>query len=118
MTTATPLPPKHLRPLTRRWFASVVDGYELEPHHVRLLTMACEAWDRCSAARAIIDSEGMTFTDKFGQPRARPEIAIERDARLAFARLVRELDLDVSAPATHSRPPLLRSLRRGGFGVA
>ena len=45
-------------------------------------------------------------------PRSRPEIAIERDSRVAFARLIRELDLDTNSPAESSRPPALRSNRR------
>jgi phage terminase small subunit len=114
----TPLPPKHLKPLTRQWWSSVLTDYELEPHHIRLLTLAGEAWDRCCAARAVVDKSGMTYTDRFGDPRPRPEIAIERDARTSFARLLRELDLDVGTPAANSRPPLLKSNRRGSFGIA
>ena len=105
-------PPRHLSASTRRWFTSVREHYELEDHHLRLLTLACESWDRCQQARAVIDAEGMIFLDRFGAPRARPEIAIERDSRLAFARLVRELDLDVEPPPEASRPPTLRSIRR------
>lgn len=108
----TQKPPAHLSAKTRRWFASVCDGYELEDHHLRLLELACETWDRCQAAREIIDREGMIYVDRFDTPRARPEVAIERDCRLAFARLVRELDLDVAPPVEASRPPALRSVRR------
>lgn len=108
-----PRAPKHLRPATRRWFSQVLEQYELEQHHIRLLTLAGEAWDRCVAARETIDREGLTYVDRFNCPRARPEIAIERDSRIAFARLVRELDLDVDSPAAlDSRPPSLRSNRR------
>jgi hypothetical protein len=64
--------------------------YDLEPHHVRLLLLACEAHDRCTSARQEIERYGLTYTDRNGLPRTRPEIAIERDARLAFARLLRE----------------------------
>lgn len=91
-------PPGHLRAATRRWFAAVVSDYDLDPHHVRLLTLAAEAWDRGQQAREIIDRDGMTFADRFGQPKARPEIAIERDSRIGFARLIRELGLDVEPP--------------------
>jgi phage terminase small subunit len=97
-------PPKHLRPETARWWASVAEEYELEPHHLRLLTLAAEAWDRCQQAREILKKRGLTYNDRFGQPATRPEVAIERDSRIAFARLLRELDLDVSAPE-ESRPP-------------
>jgi phage terminase small subunit len=104
--------PKHLMPETRRWWCAVAEGFILEPHHLRLLSLAAEAWDRCTQARETIAREGLIFTDRFDQPRARPEVAIERDSRLAFARLLRELDLDVDPPAGGSGPPSLRSNRR------
>jgi len=98
-------PPTHLMAPTRKWFASVLDEFDLEPHHVRLLTLAAEAWDRGQAAREFIDANGATYTDRFGQPKPRPEIAIERDSRIGFARLLRELALDgVDAPES-TRPP-------------
>ena len=96
--------PEHLKPATAAWFASVVSDYVLEPHHVRVLTLACEAWDRGQQAREAIEQHGLTFEDRFDQPRARPEVAIERDSRIAFARLVRELALDAGTPET-PRPP-------------
>ena len=99
-------PPKHLKPDTRLWWESVQREYVLEPHHVRILTLASEAWDRCTQAREVIDREGLTYIDRFEAPKARPEVAIERDARLAFARLIRELNLDIDEPA-ESRVPRL-----------
>jgi phage terminase small subunit len=107
-----PSPPKHLRSSTKQWFGQVVSEYTLEPHHLHLLTLACEARDRAEQAREILAREGVTFTDRFGSPRARPEVAVERDCRLAFARLVRELDLDTEATPDAARPPSLRSNRR------
>ncbi len=103
--------PVHLRAATRKWFADVLDDFELDEHHIRLLTLAAESWDRGEMARESIAEHGMTFVDRFGSPRARPEVAIERDSRIAFARLLRELDLDVDLPAD-TRPPALRGNRR------
>ncbi|TAU76534.1 hypothetical protein ELI13_31645 [Rhizobium ruizarguesonis] len=37
---------------------------------------------------------GRPFTDRFGQPKERPEVGIMQNARIAFARLLRELALD------------------------
>jgi phage terminase small subunit len=105
-----PKPPKHLRSATAKWFRSVIEIFDLEAHDVRLLTLAAEAWDRGQQAREIVDREGMTFNDRFGQPKPRPEIAIERDSRTGFARLLRELSLNVGAP-DDSRPPGLASNR-------
>jgi P27 family predicted phage terminase small subunit len=100
--------PQHLTKKTRSWWRQVVNDYYLEDHHIRLLTLAAEAWDRCEEAREILAAEGLTYLDRFDQPRARPEIAVERDSRLAFARLLRELDLDVEPPAGAPRPPGIR----------
>ena len=107
-----PKPPKHLRPATKRWWNAVLDEYSLEPHHLKLLARAAGAWDRGEEAREAITSHGLTYTDRFGAPRARPEVAMERDCRTGFARLIRELDLDCGAPGESSRPPALRSNRR------
>ncbi len=103
--------PKHLKTDTKHWFDQVMTDFELEQHHIRLLVLCCESWDRCEEARKAIKQHGLVFKDRFEQPHARPEIAIERDNRLAFARLLRELDLDVSPP-DDSRPPSLKSNRR------
>jgi phage terminase small subunit len=104
--------PQHLSAPTRAWFRSVTADYELEPHHLRLLTLACQAWDRGEEARVALAEHGTTYTDRWGAPRTRPEVAVERDCRLAFSRLVRELDLDIAATPEEARPPGLRSNRR------
>jgi len=111
-----PAPPPHLRPETASWWRLVCEEFSLEPHHLRILRLACEAWDAGQAARESLACHGQTYVDRFGQPRARPEIAIERDSRIGFARLLRELALDVSAPdGGDCRPPALpgRSNVRG-----
>jgi len=104
--------PTYLQPTTRKWFAQVVADYELERHHIKLLTLAAESWDRGVEARQKLATEGLTFTDKFGAPRIRPEIAVERDSRIAFARLCRELDLDANVTPHTPRPPAIQSNRR------
>lgn len=101
-----PKPPRHLRKETRNWWASVAADYELELHHLRLLTLAAEAWDRAQQAREIVAKEGAYFRDRFDCPRAHPGIAVERDNRIAFARMLRELSLDVAQPE-ESRPARL-----------
>lgn len=105
--TTSPKAPKHLDATTRKWWENVVTEFELEPHHVRLLTLAGESWDRCVQAREAIAEHGLTFVDRFGTPRSRPECAIERDSRIAFARLIRELNLDVDAPGDSRAPALI-----------
>jgi len=104
--------PGHLQASTRAWYEQVLTDYELEQHHIRLLTLACESWDRCCQAREVLAAHGLTVNDRFGFPRARPEVAIERDSRIAFARLCREMDLDTEAPSVSPRPPALNSNRR------
>lgn len=108
-------PPAHVSAEAAAWWCSVVSDYDLEPHHLRLLEAACSAWDRMAQARGELAAHGkLTFTDEKGAIRAHPAVAIERDARIAFARLVRELDLDAGAPSEARRPPAILSNRRNG----
>ena len=105
---AAPKPPTHLRPATKRWWSSVVEDFDLEQHHLKLLTRAAEAWDRGEQAREAIAEHGLTYVDRFGAPRARPEVAMERDCRTGLARLLRELALDVDPPSEAPRAPRTR----------
>jgi phage terminase small subunit len=105
--------PPHLRPETAEWWAEVNREFDLEHHHRRLLRLACEAWDRGQEAREAIAEHGSVYVDRFGQPRARPEVAIERDSRISFARMLRELALDVEGPTEGGRPP--RIAGKGGL---
>jgi phage terminase small subunit len=90
--------PGHLHPATQAWFRAVAGGYILEEHHLRLLTLAGEAWDRCVEARGQLTKDGLTVAGREGL-KAHPCVAIERDARAAFARLLHQLGLDdVDAP--------------------
>jgi phage terminase small subunit len=107
--------PRHLRPDTRRWWSSVVNDWELEEHHVRLLTLAAVAWDRGDQARMEIERDGLTVATRDGGRKRHPAVAIESESRIAFARLIRELDLDLDeSRAGASRPPMLRSMRGRG----
>jgi P27 family predicted phage terminase small subunit len=107
-----PQPPSHLSPSARQWWEMTVEAYVLQEHHLRLLQLACEAWDEAQKARAQLQDEGLTVSGREGGIRPHPCGAIERDARLAVARLVRELDLDVEPPLSERvGPPTILSNR-------
>lgn len=95
--------PAHLRPDTAAWWRSVCGAFDLEPHHKRLLLLAAEAFDRSVQVRETLAREGCFYTDRFGCPHAHPAAALERDSRLAFARLVRQLDLDDEPASSRGR---------------
>jgi phage terminase small subunit len=107
-----PSPPEQLSPSAAYWWTTTVEAYVLQEHHLRLLQLACEAWDRAQTARARLDQDGLTVPDRNGAVRPHPCVAIERDSRLAVARLVRELDLDTEPPPPErNRPPPIFSNR-------
>jgi phage terminase small subunit len=103
--------PGHLRPDTLEWLRGVDRDFRLEEHHRRLLLLAAESFDRASEARETLAREGSYYDDRFGQPRAHPALAVERDCRIAFARLVRELGLE-EEPRSSATPLALRPRRR------
>jgi phage terminase small subunit len=101
-----PKAPAHLRPATQRWFTEMAATYALESQGVQLLTLAAEARDRAEQARARIVKDGAYVQGRYGL-RAHPAIAVERDSRLAFARLVRELQLEDQQAPEAPRPPAI-----------
>jgi hypothetical protein len=59
---------------------------------------AAESWDRNQQAREALTKHGLTYEDSKGMIRARPEVAIEHDARTSYLCALRELDLQVEPP--------------------
>ena len=109
-----PQPPAHLSPSARDWWTSCVGHYVLEEHNLRLLQLACEAWDEAQKARQQLAEEGLTVPGRKSGIRPHPCIAIEHSARLTVARLIRELDLDTEPPASDrvGPPPLFSNRGR------
>ena len=81
--------------------------YELESHHLKILQAAAECWDRAQEARKLLAKDGVCFTDRHGHIRPHPATQMERDNKILFARLVRELALDVEEPGA-SGPPTIK----------
>lgn len=96
--------PQHLSGESRKLWRSILADYELEQRHEAVLATALEALDRMRQAQALLATEGLTVTDRYGTAKAHPAVVIERDSRTAFLRAMRELGLDLEAPAT-VRPP-------------
>jgi hypothetical protein len=76
-----------------------------------LLTAAATAWDRAEQARVLVEKHGLASETAAGGLKLSPFVRVEQEAMVTFARLLRELDLDVAAPAEARRPPQLRSIR-------
>jgi phage terminase small subunit len=80
---------------------------------LKLLEAAADAWDRMVQARTQLATDGLTVEGAHGK-KTHPAVNVERDSRTAFARLVRELDLDepVPSPGRYMPPPAIRSNKR------
>jgi P27 family predicted phage terminase small subunit len=110
LTKSTIKPPAHISTESKKWFASVLDDYELQDHEIKLLILACEAFDRATSARETIAKCGAYYNDRFGSPRKHPAVSVLEAATIAFARLTRELSLTDTAP-DDNRPPPIKSNR-------
>ena len=87
--------PTHLAREGKKFWTEIAAEYgeDFEPFEWQLLRLAAEALDRGTQARRAIRRHGLTYLSPQGSPVARPEIAIEKAARAAFAQLVRQLGL-------------------------
>lgn len=99
--------PRHISNEARKWVETVLADYDLEPYQEQLLVQAAEAWDRIEQARQRIALDGPYYQDRFGTPKSHPAVADERNGRVVFARLLRELCLDAGSEPD-IRPPRLK----------
>lgn len=91
----------------KKWVDDVLNDYELEEHQRLILYEAARCWDRIQEARQQIETDGAYYVDRFGSPKSHPAISDERNGRICFARLLRELCLDAGSEPD-IRPPRLK----------
>jgi len=99
-----PRAPNHLSRGAKRWWRAIVESYDLEPHHVEILTAAAEAWDRKEEARRLIAEEGLVIRNRSSVPMPHPAVQIEDAAAIRMAHLIRQIGLD-AVPAEDVRLP-------------
>src|SRR5262245_61418996 len=90
-----PAAPAGYTPAAKRLWTDVVSSWQIDPAALTILAVGCEELMRKDAARAIVDREGMALSDRFGQSRAHPMLAVERDARAGLLRALKQLGLDL-----------------------
>jgi len=88
--------PGHLTKESKKIWKALISEYDIaDVAGLRILQVALESFDRGQAARAEIDRDGLTVTDKFGQTKSHPLLPIERDSRAAFLAGLKSLNLDI-----------------------
>ena len=101
-----PKAPAYLSDTMKAFWKQVTGGWVLDAHHVVVLEIACRSLDRASEAAAAVAIEGAFFSDRHGNRKAHPGIAIELQSRKMFVACLRELGLDVKAPEPPRAPVL------------
>ncbi len=91
---------------SKRFFNKIVNEYELESHHLQILLQAAECLDLIEESRKMIKKDGAYILDRFQNLRPHPGLKVLAQEKITFARLLRELNLDVE-PGTGElgRPP-------------
>lgn len=78
-------------------WASVVAGFQVEPHQAAILAAACPEADVAAAADLAVASGGPFVRNRFGQLVLHPGVGAARQARLACARLLKQLGPEEAA---------------------
>lgn len=101
----TPPAPSGLSPGAVAWWKRLHKEFDLtDEAALFLLEAALRSHDRMQQAAAIVEQHGVAVEDRFGQLRANPAVAAERDARAAMLSAFRQLNLDVLPPMKPGRP--------------
>lgn len=101
-----PPAPSGLSPEAVRWWERLHREFDLDDQAAHfLLEAALRAFDRANEAARLIDEHGIAIKDRFGQLRANPAVAAERDARAQMLAAFRQLGLDIIPPGPVGRPP-------------
>lgn len=85
--------PSHIQKSGRNWIKKVLSEYEFSQTDLSTLFMAGECLDRLKQVRERIVKDGLQVPDRFGIMKAHPLCAVERDNRLTFVRINKQLGI-------------------------
>ena len=97
-TNTAPQAPADLSDESRSLWLAVTAGWALDRPGELILQSACEALDRMRDCQRTLRDEGLTTADRFGQTRAHPLLAVERDSRNAVLKALKQLGLKGDEP--------------------
>ncbi|WP_436792618.1 hypothetical protein [Actinospongicola halichondriae] len=86
-----PKPPEGLSARAAKLWTDVLTEFEGAAVEQALLHEGLVALDRASQAAAVVESEGVTVTDRYGSPKGHPACDIEARNRTLFASIMRQL---------------------------
>jgi phage terminase small subunit len=87
-----------LSPESRALYDRLVDEWRIvDSAGSCTLMVAMQALDRLHEAQALIASEGLMITDRFGQKKAHPATTVEREARAGLMQCFKALNLDLES---------------------
>jgi phage terminase small subunit len=96
VTTRAIKQPKGLSRDADKWWRELREEYDItDPGGLLLLATAMQAFDRMNAAKTILDRDGMTMADRFGQPKPHTATVVERDCRSGMLAALSKLNLDI-----------------------
>ena len=91
--------PEFVTATARALHRAMTAAYDPTAAEQALLIEALRALDRAEQARLAVGAQ-LTVATRGGEPKAHPLLLVERDARAAFARMLRQLGLDDPATPT------------------
>lgn len=98
-------PPRGLKAPGRRAWRCFLEVFDLsEPQDLARLEQACRCLDEIEELSAVVKKEGRIVYPPSGTMREHPASKAVRELRIVFARLVREMGVDLKE-APESRPP-------------
>jgi hypothetical protein len=93
--------PEFLGETGRKWAERVVKSFKFSDHEIEAVWQAAGCLDRITEAQKGIAENGAVVENRHHELKANPSVALERDNKILFCRLCRELNLfEGKAPDT------------------
>ncbi|GEN22175.1 hypothetical protein HCU01_01240 [Halomonas cupida] len=105
-------PPSKLSTEARRLYTALATDYDItDEAGLALLRSVAESRTLIDECQKVISAEGITYLDRYGQPKPHPLLAVSRDARGQMMSALKALNLDLEPLRDAAgRPPTLSTV--------